>query len=187
MNRYSQITTSEFNPLSFQEIMAAPLAMRQKHDASIAQAEALRIKANPLDKHLNRALEIKNQMDAEIAKNVDTLNKEGYNPTTFQNIQRLNRQYQDMISPTGEIGKINAAKQVYVKNFNDDLEWHHVKNSSSDKKNHFRLIPLCGHLHHRNGDLSPHGNAKRWRETFSLEVQLSYAAEIHLEYINSKG
>lgn len=73
------------------------------------------------------------------------------------------------------------------RNFNDDLEWHHVKKSSSDKKNHFRLIPLCGHLHHRNGDLSPHGNAKRWRETFSLEMQLIYAAEIHLEYLNSKG
>lgn len=73
------------------------------------------------------------------------------------------------------------------RNFNDDLEWHHVKYSSSDKKNHFSLIPLCGHLHHRNGDLSPHGNAKRWKETFSLEVQIIYAAEIHLEYINSKG
>ena len=115
MNRYSQITTSEFNPLSFQEIMAAPLAMRQKHDNSIAAAEALRIKANPLDKHLSRALEIKNQMDAEIANNVDTLNKEGYNPTTFQNIIKLNRQYQDMISPTGEIGIINAAKIAEAK------------------------------------------------------------------------
>ena len=73
------------------------------------------------------------------------------------------------------------------RNFNDDIEWHHVKNGSSDKKNHFRLIPLCGHLHHRNGDLSPHGNAKKWRETFSLEVQMIYAAEIHLEYINSRG
>ena len=122
MNRYSQITTSEFNPLSFQEIMAAPLAMRQKHDASIAQAEALRIKANPLDKHLNRALEIKNQMDAEIAKNVDTLNKEGYNPTTFQNITKLNRQYQDMISPTGEIGQINNAKIVYDKAKEDFIQ-----------------------------------------------------------------
>ena len=116
MNRYSQITTSEFNPLSFQEIMAAPLAMRQKHDNAIAAAEALRIKADPLDKHLSRALEIKNQMDAEIAKNVDILNKEGYNPTTFQNITKLNRQYQDMISPTGEIGQINNAKVVYDTN-----------------------------------------------------------------------
>ena len=70
-------------------------------------------------------------------------------------------------------------------NFNDDLEWHHVKNSSSDKKNHFRLIPLCGHLHHRNGELSPHGSPKKWRETFSLEVQMEYAAEIHQEYFRS--
>ena len=115
MNRYSSITTSEFNPLSFQEIMTAPLAMREKHDASIAQAEALRIQADPLKEHSARALEIKNQMDAEIAKNVDTLNKEGYNPTTFQNITKLNRQYQDMISPTGEIGIINAAKIAEAK------------------------------------------------------------------------
>ena len=122
MNRYSQVTTSEFNPLSFQEIMVAPLAMRQKHDASIAAAEALRIQANPLDKHLSRALEIKNQMDAEIAKNVDILNKEGYNPTTFQNITKLNRQYQDMISPTGEIGQINNAKIVYDKAKEDFIQ-----------------------------------------------------------------
>ncbi len=73
------------------------------------------------------------------------------------------------------------------RNFNDDLEWHHVKHSSSDKKNHFRLIPLCGNVHHRNGDLSPHGNAKKWKETFSLELQLKYAAEIYLEYLDSKG
>ena len=122
MNRYSQITTSEFNPLSFQEIMAAPLAMRQKHDNSIAAAEALRIQANPLKEHSARALEIKNQMDAEIANNVDTLNKEGYNPTTFQNITKLNRQYQDMISPTGEIGQINNAKVVYDKAKEDFIQ-----------------------------------------------------------------
>lgn len=71
--------------------------------------------------------------------------------------------------------------------FYDKIEWHHIKNSSSDKKNHFRLIPLCGSKHHRNGDLSPHGNAKKWKETYSLEVQLMCAAGIHLEYINSKG
>ena len=122
MNRYDVASVAKFSPLSFNELAAAPTMMRQKHDASIAQAEALRIKANPLDKHLNRALEIKNQMDAEIAKNVDTLNKEGYNPTTFQNITKLNRQYQDMISPTGEIGQINNAKVVYDKAKEDFIQ-----------------------------------------------------------------
>jgi hypothetical protein len=121
MNRYSSITTSEFNPLSFQEIMAAPLAMRQKHDASIAAAEAMRIKTDPYSKHYNRALELKQQMDNEIAKNVDTLNKEGYNPTTFQNITKLNRQYQDMISPTGEIGQINA-ENINIKKINEEYD-----------------------------------------------------------------
>jgi len=122
MNRYDTTSVAKFSPLSFNELAAAPTMMRQKHDASIAQAEALRIKANPLDKHLNRALEIKNQMDAEIAKNVDTLNKEGYNPTTFQNITKLNRQYNDMISPTGEIGQINNAKIVYDKAKEDFIQ-----------------------------------------------------------------
>lgn len=116
MNRYDTASVAKFNPMSYQEIMAAPLAMRQKHDASISQAEAMRIKVNPLDKHLARALEIKNQMDNEIAKNVDILNKEGYNSTTFQNITKLNRQYQDLISPTGEIGQINTAKTIYDAN-----------------------------------------------------------------------
>ena len=115
MNRYDVASVAKFSPLSFNELAAAPTMMRQKHDASIAQAEALRIQADPLKEHSARALEIKNQMDAEIAKNVDILNKEGYNPTTFQNITKLNRQYQDMISPTGEIGIINAAKIAEAK------------------------------------------------------------------------
>ena len=122
MNRYDIASVAKFSPLSFNELAAAPTMMRQKHDASIAAAEALRIQANPLKEHFARALEIKNQMDAEIAKNVDTLNKEGYNPTTFQNITKLNRQYQDMISPTGEIGQINNAKIVYDKAKEDFIQ-----------------------------------------------------------------
>jgi len=116
-NRYDTGSISNFQPLSFQELSIAPMMMRQKHDASIAQAEALRVQATPLDIHLNRATELKNQMDNEIAKNVDTLNKEGYNPTTFQNIQKLNRQYNDLVSPTGEIGKINQAAAVQNENY----------------------------------------------------------------------
>ena len=133
MNRYDVASVAKFSPLSFNELAAAPTMMRQKHDASIAAAEALRIKANPLDKHLARALEIKNQMDAEIANNVDTLNKEGYNPTTFQNITKLNRQYQDMISPTGEIGQINNAKIVYDKAQEDFIQDAAKQNIGRDR------------------------------------------------------
>jgi len=74
-------------------------------------------------------------------------------------------------------GKINP---------NDPVEWHHVKLHSTDKKNHKRLIPLCGSEHHRNGELSPHGSPKRWRETFGMEIQNDFADEIYREYIKSK-
>jgi len=66
------------------------------------------------------------------------------------------------------------------------IEWHHVKEYSTDKKNHKRLIPLCGIDHHRLGDLSPHGNPKRWRETFDMVLQNDFADEIYDEYIDKK-
>lgn len=120
-NRYDNGSVAKFNPLSFNELAAVPTMIRKKHDASIAAAEAMRIKTNPYSKHYTRALELKQQMDNEIAKNVDILNKEGYNPTTFQNIIKLNRQHQDMISPTGEIGQINA-ENINIKKINEEYD-----------------------------------------------------------------
>jgi len=63
------------------------------------------------------------------------------------------------------------------------IEWHHVKRDSTDKKDHKRLIPLCGNEHHRNGKLSPHGNPSLWRETFSMDLQNGYADSIYQDYL----
>jgi len=58
-----------------------------------------------------------------------------------------------------------------------------LKLNSSDKKNHKRLIPLCGVEHHRLGQtLSAHGTPKKWRETFSMEMQNEFADKIYKEY-----
>lgn len=137
MNRYDTPSVAKFNPLTLNEILLAPTVMREKHDKSIAAAEALRIKANPLDKHLNRTLELKNQMDSEISKNVDELNSKGYNSVTFQNIVKLNRQYQDTIAPTGEIGQINNAKIVY-----DTEKANFLKSAEAQKIGSDRALEL---------------------------------------------
>ena len=64
------------------------------------------------------------------------------------------------------------------------IEWHHIKLYSSDKKNHKRLIPLCGVEHHRTGQtLSAHGTPKKWRETFSMQVQYAAADKIYADYV----
>lgn len=73
-------------------------------------------------------------------------------------------------------------------NPNDTIKWHHVKEFSSDKKNHKRQIPLCDNEHHRLGtELSPHGTPKKWRATYSMKVQNEYADSIWNDFITSKN
>ena len=62
-------------------------------------------------------------------------------------------------------------------------ELHHTKLYSSDKKNDYLVIPLCGETCHRNGDLSPHGNPKKWRETYPIEMQIEHAKKLYQEYL----
>ena len=65
------------------------------------------------------------------------------------------------------------------------IEWHHVKRDSTDKKNHKRLIPLCGEEHHRLGELSPHGGPVLFRKTFRIEFQNDYADSIYQAYLEA--
>lgn len=124
-NRYSNITPSQFNPLSLQEIMATPLMQRQKHDQLIAQQEMLRqglAKVDPLDVHMNEALNVKSQMENKLRSQAELLSKEGINPNTQGEFLALNREYQNLISPTGRLGQINAAKQIYNANLKEFLD-----------------------------------------------------------------
>ena len=125
MNRYSQVSPSEFQPLSLQEVMMTPLMQRQKHDQLIAQQEMLRqglAKVDPLDVHMNEALNVKSGMENKLASQAELLSREGINPNTQGDFLALNREYQNLMSPTGRLGQINAAKQIYNQNFKDYLE-----------------------------------------------------------------
>ena len=62
------------------------------------------------------------------------------------------------------------------------IEFHHIKEYSTDKKNHQRLIPLC-FMHHRlSNDISAHGTPKKWRETYTMEQQNEVADKIYQDY-----
>lgn len=60
----------------------------------------------------------------------------------------------------------------------NNIEMHHVKFKSTDKKNHKRLIPLCIE-HHKGNVLSPHGTSKKWRLHISMELQNKIADELY--------
>ena len=67
-------------------------------------------------------------------------------------------------------------------NGGSNIEWHHVKLNSTDKKNHTRLIPLCLE-HHKGSTISPHGAPSHWRNTYTMKEQNEAAAEIYYKFI----
>lgn len=125
VNRFTTITPSKFNPLSYNEIMATAQMQRARHDNLTAQQELLRqglAKVDPLDVHFNEALKLKTDINDQINSQAELLAKEGVNPNSTSNFIKLNRQYNDLMSPTGRLGQINQAKQVYNKQLSDYIE-----------------------------------------------------------------
>ena len=67
----------------------------------------------------------------------------------------------------------------------NNIEMHHVKLKSTDKKNHKRLIPLCIE-HHKGKVLSPHGTSRKWRNHVSMESQNKVADELYNTFLESR-
>jgi len=66
----------------------------------------------------------------------------------------------------------------------DAIEWHHIKEASSDKKNHLELLPLCGNKCHKLGTvLSAHGTPKKFKSVFPIDVQRKYARDIYKDFL----
>lgn len=124
MNRYSDYSVSKYDPLSFQEIVAVPMMKRQQHDANQAKLDAYLSEINkidPYDKHYDEAIKIKSDLAKKINDQSEQLAKEGFNNNTVPTILRTNREIQDLFSPTGKAGQINAEKQNILK-LNDEYQ-----------------------------------------------------------------
>ena len=66
-----------------------------------------------------------------------------------------------------------------------ETESHHVKEFSSDKKNHKELLPLCRE-HHTGKKLSPHGTSRLFRKHYPIEKQREIASGYYKEYLGEK-
>lgn len=109
-NRYLQITPSQFNPLSLEEVMMVPMMKRQQHDTFNKQLSDAQLKIDPLKVHEDEALQLQRDFEAKKLKYAEQLMREGVNPNSSSEFLKFNREYQDLISPMGRVGKINQAK-----------------------------------------------------------------------------
>jgi hypothetical protein len=125
VNRYTQVSNPRYNPRSLQELMIAPMYMREQHDNLLNTSAALETeiaKSDPLAVHSDAIAKEQARLYEGINKEVDMLNTEGFNPSSKSNFIKLNKEYQQSVSPTGLIGKANKAKEVLNVNKNMYLE-----------------------------------------------------------------
>lgn len=66
-----------------------------------------------------------------------------------------------------------------------NIQGHHCKERSTDKKIHTQLIPLCVE-HHLGNKISPHGTPRLFREKYPIEAQRTIAFVIYNKYLAEK-
>jgi len=118
INRYTDLSVSAYNPMSMEELAVAPMMKRKQHDDILAKQELFRsglAKVDPYDKHFDEAVKLKKEMESQLDNTSLELSKTGVNNDMIGKTISLNRQYQDLISPTGKLGQINAEKQNILK------------------------------------------------------------------------
>lgn len=116
MNRYTNITPSQYSPMTLQELMMAPAYKRQQHDSiseAIAETEAELAQVDPLDVHSDLARQEQERLYNDLMAQSERLNAEGFNSRTKGDFLKTYKDYQQTIGPMGTIGKINAAKIAY--------------------------------------------------------------------------
>tara|TARA_R110000822_G_scaffold227017_1_gene359647 strand:+ start:22138 stop:24033 length:1896 start_codon:yes stop_codon:yes gene_type:complete len=116
-NRFSQISTSSFKPLSLEEIMAVPLSKQAQHDeASLALDEFALLEANSLDADKEY---VKGQIGA-LQKESDVVSNQlldsGVNRDLTNKVKMLRNRKNKEFSLTGKTGQASAAYNQYQAN-----------------------------------------------------------------------
>jgi hypothetical protein len=131
-NRYTKLSTSTFDPMSFQEQLFLPKYMREQHDSqnvAMSELDSGIAKSDPLGVHSDIASKEQQRLYEQITTQRDKLANEGFTQNAKNELLRLNKEYQSSISPTGVLGKANASKAAYTKNFQE-----YMKDATEKKK-----------------------------------------------------
>lgn len=123
MNRYTQLSASEYKPQDLQTMMIAPMMMRQRHDQALAQQEQLRSQmassVGVLDKFDNQWKNTQNEFNTQLDVEAENLARYGYNKNSSKNMSKLNSMYGKSMTLKNEM---DNAKAVYQKNYDQYIE-----------------------------------------------------------------
>lgn len=116
MNRYSQYTPSQFNPLSMEEIFTVPLAKQGRHDQAQAALDELGLfYIQRLQQDNDLAEGYINEYTDKINQEVDSINQSGINNQSLGRIKAMARDRQKWLTQ-GQGKDIKANYDAYVAN-----------------------------------------------------------------------
>lgn len=136
-NRYDEITVSGYTPQTMQELAFVPMMKRQQEDKLVADNELIRaglLKVDPLKEHYAEAIQLKKDIESQIDATSSELAKHGVNRDMIGKTIALNRKYQDLVSPTGRIGQINAAKAIEAQTKKEFMDSPELRDYGVDAK-----------------------------------------------------
>lgn len=148
-NRYTDLSVARFDPLSMEEIFSVPGMKRQQHNAMLAQQQQLLsglAKVDPHDKYFNEAVRLKQELTSNIDKSALQLAQQGINSNSMNEVLALNRQFQDMTSPTGKLGMINQHKVNVAKTTQDYIAESIKAGNSPDVAKAHAQIAMQKHM-----------------------------------------
>lgn len=123
-NRYTNLTPSAYTPLTLEEIAMVPAMKRKQHEDVLAKQEAIRAglaKVDPYSKHFDEAVRLKNDIESKMDTTAQELAQSGIDNNMIGKTIGLNREYQDLVAPTGKLGQINAEK-ININKINEDYD-----------------------------------------------------------------
>jgi len=112
-NRYSNVSVSQFDPLSLEEILAVPLYKQKQYDAleeaRIKQADMFKV--DPLDVHKEEAQKLNNEYMSKVDELANYQARTGDIQGSKNKLLQLQRDYKNLTDPMGKVAQINTATQ----------------------------------------------------------------------------
>lgn len=114
-NRYSNISTSQFDPLSLQEVLSVPLYKQGQYNQleadRIKQAEMFKV--DPLDVHKDLASQLNRDYMSKVDELANYQTKTGDIQGAKSKLLDLQREYKKLTDPMGNVSKINNANKAF--------------------------------------------------------------------------
>lgn len=133
MNRYTQLTPSQFNPLSLQEMMMVPLAKQKQYDNNLQSIEENNIfNVDKLDLHNNIVQPKIDEFQKQFNDVRDSMTSTGDIKTATKKLMKLRTERNNFLSADGIGGKAQLVKKAYMDNIAEIEKANHI--TTEDKE-----------------------------------------------------